>query len=275
MQITASNPLAAHSLWTTLVSLADRTIEGCTCGKTGVFPYTLVHYVSSHDVETRRDRDCVEHLTVNASNASFRITRIIDIAEGTTTYMAQKQGYVGDVIKKVLGWGTRVSIDATEFFAGMIEFVQTFSTPDGAIIREQLSQAEVKSIESNVSKAAFYKTLVDHEKNRLDMRDFYSQRAGITDVAQITADRLPRTEAGVYTYASLEGSGSADTLVVKAASGEVATVRVVDGKYCVFSSSMKLMDLIQFADGVSANFITSLVDTDSVVHGLLNQVTVE
>lgn len=275
MQITASNPLAAHSLWTTLVSLADRTIEGCTCGKTGVFPYTLTHYVSSHDVETRRDRDCVEHLTITASNASFRVTRIIDIAEGTTTYMAQKQGYVGDVIKKVLGWGTRVSIDAVEFFSGLIEFVQTFSTPDGAIIREQLSQAEVKSIESNVSKAAFYKTVVDFEDSRLDLRDFYSQKVNITDVAQIVRERLPRIDAGVYTYASLEGSGSADTLVVKAASGEVATIRIIDGKYHMLSSSQKLMDLVKFSGGITASFITSLVDTDSIVHGLLNQVTVE
>jgi hypothetical protein len=266
MQITASNPLAAHSLWTTLVSLADRTVEGCACGQQGVFPYTVVHYSG----------EAVDHLTINASNASFRISRIIDIEEATTSYLAQKQGYVGDVIKKVMKWTTRGSIDATEFFAGLIEFVQTYTTPDGAAIREQLSQAEAESIRSNVSKAAFYKALVDHESNRLDLRDFFSQNYRFADdLEQIVIERLPRIDAGIYTYASLNGTGSADTLVVKAPSGEVAVVFIVNGKYTMRTSSKKLVDLVQLTNGIDASFISSLIDSDSIIHGLLNQVTVE
>ena len=259
MQITVSNPLAAHSLWVTLASLADRTVEGCVCGQEGVFPYTVVLFKG----------DTTEHLTINAANASYRVSKLIDIEQGVTTYQAQKQGYVGDVVKKIMGWSRVGKIDATTFFAGLIEFVQTFSTPAGATIREQLSKAEVHSVLANASKATFYKTLEGIE-DKLDLRAFYTQRDGMTDVAQIVTNRLPNTLPGVYAYASLNGTSVQDTIVVKAESGEVATVALTDGKYVVMSSSKKLMDLVEFSNGVSGHFVASLVDKTSFVHSTLN-----
>lgn len=264
MQITVNNPLAAHSLWTTLASLADRTVEGCVCDQGSVFPYTLVLFKG----------DTTEHLTINAANASYRISKLIDIEQGVTTYQAQKQGYVGDVVKKVMGWSRIGKIEATTFFAGLIEFVQTYSTPAGANIREQLSKAEVHSALANASKATFYKILGEIEQNQLDLREFYSQKDGMTDIAQIATGRLPNSLTGIYSYASLSGNGRVDTLVVKAESGEVATVGIVDGKYVMLSSSKKLMDLVQFSNGISGHFVSSLVDKTSFVYELLNTVTV-
>jgi hypothetical protein len=275
MQITVSNPLAAHSLWTTLTSLVDRTVEGCVCGKEGIFPYTLTLFKNVVDDDlSRRDRDDVEHLTINASNASYRVSRIIDVAAGTTSYHAQKKGYVGGVVKRTMGWSNHASIDATDFFAGLIEFAQTFTTPDGAKIRERMAKAEAHSLLANESKATFYKTLADIEA-RLDLRAFYTQKDGVTDIAQISINRMPNTLPGIYAYASLDGTSALDTIVVKAESGEVASVALVDGKYVMLSSSKKLMDLVQFSNGISGHFVASLVDKTSFVYGLLNTVTVE
>lgn len=266
MQITVSNPLAAHSLWTTLASLADRVVEGCVCGQVGVFPYTLTLFKG----------DITEHLTINASNASYRVSKLIDIEKGVTTYQAQKQGYVGDVIKETLRWYKHTAeMDAVKFLSGLIEFVQTYTTPDGAKIREELAKAEAKSIQSNVSRIVFYQTIEALQDKPLDLREFYSQKDSMTDIAQIVTNRLPNSLNGIYTYTSLSGVGRPDTLVVKAESGHVATVSIVDGKYVMMSSCKKLMDLVDLTGGISGQFVTSLVDKTSFVYGVLNTVDVE
>lgn len=268
MQITVSNLLASEALWATMTKLADRVVDGCACGLPGVFPYTVVHYKGSTGE--------VEHLTINASNANFRVSRILDVAEGTITYICQKGGYVGRVIKRHLELNGHSEVDAVQFFAGLINYIDMYRTEEGAHIRGELAKGETYSLLKNKARCSFYNQLRLNADMVLEVRAFFSQTSPLADVVQIADTGLVSVRAGVYVYRSLEGKGSVDTLVVKADNGDVAVIHLPkSGKFQFHTNSKQLYLMMDYVKGVGASFIDSLVDTNSFIHGLLNQVTVE
>jgi hypothetical protein len=277
MQITVSNLLASEALWATMTKLADRVVDGCICAQNGIAPYSVIHFKNDlDDSVTRRQRDVVEHLTINASNASFRVSRIIDVAEGTIKYNCQKGGYVGRAIRRHLELTQQSSVDAIQFFAGLINFIDTYRTKDGAQIREKLALAEAYSVLKNKARSTFYKHISDNATNVLSLRSFYRQGIDLSDLEQIADSGLPNVGSGVYVYPSLDGGGVADTLVIVTDTGSVAVIHLPkSGKFHLYTTSRQLGLMVDFLHGVGASLIDSLVDTNSFIHGLLNQVTVE
>lgn len=265
MNIRVENPLAAHALWTALVGLADRTVEGCLCAEKSPPPYTVTHVVGLSK----------DHLIITAANASCRITQICDIEDNAIKYTAHTDGAVGKVICKEQSWEHRGSIDAVEFLSGLLQFVQLYRSIDGASVRAKLSGAEVTVEIKGKARIAFRRQLNHLTGNQVSHRCFYQQHKTESDLVQLIESQLTGVEPGIYSYVSMDGTGDPDTIVVKAESGEVALLTIVNENLLFLTSSKPLGKLMDFMKGISTPFIDSLVDETSYVYGILNTVSVE
>jgi hypothetical protein len=265
MQITNSNPLAAHALWGALTSLADRVHEGCVCAKEGFFPYSVTLFQSGEN----------EHLVITAANASHRVSRIGNLDEGTYEYRTQANGIVGQVIHQAMGYDGMYAVDAIDYLGGLIKFIPDFRRADAHELRLSLTKGETVSHLKNVARIQFRNQLAKAQGNSIHFREFYESRSMMTDLAQLIDSRVPNIKAGVHTYASIDGTGVEDCLVIKAESGEVALLTIVEEKLRLMTSSAQLARLIDFMKGVSASFVDSLIERDGYAYGVLNTVSVK
>jgi hypothetical protein len=265
MHIHVENPLAAHALWTALVGLADRTVESCLSLETSPPPFCTAHVVGSGK----------DHFLITGVNASFRISRVADIEDNSFVYTAHTSGAVGKVILKAQGWEHRESIDAVAFLSGMLEVVQLLSRPAGAVLRDKIASAEVTTKIKSKARQTFRRQLALLTNETVSFRCFYQQHKSDTDIVQLVESQLVGVEPGFYSYVSMDGTGDPDTIVVKAESGEVALLTIVNDNLLFMTSSKPLGLLMDFIKGVSTPFIDSLVDRTSYVYGILNTVSVE
>lgn len=265
MHIQVENPLAAHALWTALVGLADRTTETCLSLETSPPPFCTAHIVG----------DGKDHFLITGVNASFRISRTADIENNVFTYSAHTSGVVGKQILKSQGWQHRGSIDAVPFLSGLLEVVQTLSNPAGAVLRDKIASAEVTAKIKSAARSTFRRQLALLADESVNFRCFFQQHRPESDITQLVESQLTGVKAGVYSYASMDGTGDPDTIVVKAESGEVAMLAIVNENLMFLTSSKPLGQLMEFIKGISTPFIDSLVDPTSYVYGILNSVTVE
>lgn len=265
MQITNSNPLAAHALWGALTSLADRVHDGCVCAKEGFFPYSVIHFLSGEN----------EHIVISATNATHRVSRIANIEEGTFEYRAQEQGVVGNVIHHHMGYCGQYAVDAVDYLGGLIKFIPDYRQADAYELRQSLSKGEVVSHLKNAARINFRKQLEQVKDKVINPRCFFQQGSMLTDLAQIVDTRVAGVKPGIYSYASMDGTGDPDCVVIIAESGEVALLSIIEEKLLLMTSSPKLAELIDFMKGVSASFIDSLVEKDGYAYGVLNTVSVK